>query len=59
MKYEILCNTSNKDYYYMYLDKYEVKDLEYATKKIIDLETKILKNEKFDNYKKIDNLVFS
>jgi hypothetical protein len=45
IKYEILCNTSNRDYYYTYLDKYEVKDLEMATREISNLERKLLENK--------------
>ena len=47
-KYEILCNTSNRNYYYTYLDKYEVKDLEKATKIIINIQNDILENNKYD-----------
>jgi len=46
--YEILCNTSNKNYFYTYLDKYEVKNLEDSLKIIIDMQKDVLEGNKYN-----------
>ena len=46
--YEILCNTSNSNYFYTYLNKYEVKDLEDSIKTIIDIQKDILEGNKYN-----------
>jgi len=51
-KYEILCNAGNNDYYYTYLTKNEVKDLETATNKVMDLERRILERTKKERERK-------
>ncbi len=59
IKYEVLCNTSNQDYYYSYLTKREVLDLESAERKIMRLDRELIKDKKFNQYPMLNNIYIS